>query len=695
MRWLLSLTACLLSTILPAQPREKYAADAFVIMRMAQKFHVQPRTVDESLSVRFFDHFFEEADEARIIFTTEDMSRLLPYRTRLSEEVKMQQTGFLRLVTEMYENRIRRIDSLLATLQKQPFSFIADEKLAVAEDTAYVPVTQVQQKLVKLVKREMLEYFFETIDEMDDTNIAGRKKQIDSLEPEARKKIITRFQRGIKRMQDGMNGIPTSMGNLYCGSLAAAFDPHSAYMPRTEKENFESGIGGKSMRFGFSLSTEGDEEGVSLNELKPGSPAYKSGQLNKGDKIMGIQWEGKKEIDVSEASPAEVSALLGESNYGKVILTVKKADGLLRKVELVKETMETDDDEYRVKIFLLKNDKHSIGYLSLPAFYTDFDDPQNNVKGCANDVAKAILRLKKENITGLVLDLRYNGGGSMQEAVDLSGIFIDAGPVGQASTTGGKVYTLKDVNRGTIYDGPLLLLVNGASASASEMVAGTLQDYHRAVIMGTPTYGKATSQVIMPLDSLTKPDVFNRNSLSQTFLKLTIGKLYRITGISAQGEGVVPDIQLPDIAASLIPHESDAPNYLKVEAIPANRFYTPYGGEGLSAFVYTGRKMIDTSAWYQEVKKNATLMKGATIKKDISLKWQDALAQWEKYRAIGEKIEESVYDSEGMFNIQNTADEEKRLQLSPGMKELNEQLKTALRKDAWIATAFKILSVTK
>jgi carboxyl-terminal processing protease len=677
-----------------AQPRDKYAADAFVIARMAQKFHVQSRPMDESFSVQFFDHFFTEADGDRVIFTTEDMTRLLPYRVGLAEEVLKQQNGFLKLVTGIYEQRTRRIDSILLGLQQQAFSFTSEEKLTVAEDSSYAANAQLQQqKLTKLVKKAILDYIIEHGKLSISTPVARQKKITDSLEPEARKKIITGFQRGLHRLQQGVKGIPASMGNLYCESLATTFDPHTSYLPKTEKENFESSIGSKSMRFGFSLEKEG--ENVSIHDLKPGSAAYKSGQISKGDKIISLQWEGKEPSDVSEASLEEVSAIFAESNYAKMILTIKKADGALRKVELQKESMETDDDENKVKSFLLKSTESTIGYLSLPAFYTDWDDIQHNVKGCANDVAKAILRLKKDNINGLILDLRYNGGGSVQEAIELSGIFIDAGPVGQTVPSGGKMYTLKDVNRGTIYDGSLIVLVNGASASASEMVAGTLQDYHRAIIMGTPTYGKATSQVIMPLDSLTKPDASHQGSMAETFLKLTIEKLYRVTGVSAQRDGVLPDIQLPDLTELVMPREANEPTALYAQRIEANRFYTPYAADNISANIYRGRAMVDTSNWYKQVKKNAGLIKEMNRKTDLSLRLQDALSELGKNEANEKLIDQMVYDASVLFTVQNPLSEEQRLKLLPDAKEMNGHWKTSLLHDAWIATAFQVLSNKK
>lgn len=678
---------------LPAQQRNAYATDAFLIMRMVQKEHVQPKPMDEAFSVHFFDSFMESLDKDRMLFTAADMTRLLPYRTQMCNQVSMMRTDLLQKAISLFEQRLQRMDSLLKKLLQTPFQFSSAVYLRAAEDSVYPINAEAQEKkLMMQVKKEMLDYIIEQGELSKQMPPARLQKLTDSLEPIARKKIIHTYQRYIKQVTQGAAGINASVGNLYCEALAATFDPHTTYLPRTEKENFESEVGAHPMLFGFTL--ESGKEGVLIKELKPGSAAFKSGQLNAGDRFMSLQWENKEPIDVSEAGIQEVSALLSQSNYGKLAITVKKADGILRRVELQKESMDTDgDDDNRVKSFLLKESTHTIGYISLPAFYTDWDNLEHNIKGCANDIAKEILRLRKEGMNGLILDLRYNGGGSMQEAIELSGIFIDAGPVGQVKPREGKVYAVKDVNRGTIYDGPLVLLVNGASASASEMVAGTLQDYHRAVIIGTPTFGKATAQEIMPLDTLAKSGVTSTAS-DQRFIKITTDKLYRVTGATAQGGGVMPDITLPDLSEVYIKREKDDPSALVVQPIDPNRFYTPYAGETLTGMVQRGRLLADTATWSRNLQKNLALLKSKLTEKiSWPLQLQAALAE----RAAMDAVYENLLwqKNQALYMVQNTAVEDQKLKLSPGLAETNQHWKTRLQQDKWVSTAFQVLSIDK
>ncbi|HEY4334631.1 MAG TPA: S41 family peptidase, partial [Puia sp.] len=398
---------------------------------------------------------------------------------------------------------------------------------------------------------------------------------LDSLEPKLRKRASVSMKRMIRRLMQSPTGIGNMIGIIYCQALAMCYDPHTNYFSPDEKADFETAIGNKPLSYG--LTVVEDEEGhAQVGRLLPGGPAFQSGMLSEGDKIVAVRWEGKESIDVSDATAGELYRILSTEGADRLTLGVRKADGTTREVTLQKGrvvgTQEEEDD--KVRGFLLKGATTTVGYISLPAFYEDWEN-NKGVNGCANDVAKEIIKLKKENIGGLILDLRYNGGGSMDEAVQLSGLFIDAGPVGQVISRDAKVYTLKDITRGTVWAGPLLVLVNGSSASASEMVAGTLQDYNRALIVGSPTYGKATAQVVLPMDTTVDLEHFNPQAQASSYLKVTVSKLYRVNGSTAQVSGVKPDVVLPDPPAAETQREADEKFVLPPTPIPANKYYLP------------------------------------------------------------------------------------------------------------------------
>jgi len=563
---------CLFSLLtVRAQEEKKIADQAYLISRMVQRYHVLPKELNTEFSASFFDHFIKTINEGNIILLKSDIDSLNAYKNLLSDEIKNKRTGFLQLIIQLFKNRFRQADSLVYTFTEKPFNLLLKEEFTEYENNnPPIDINGQKIKLYKWLKLKILNDLTEQVDIDATTDIDSVLKQLLTLEPELRKKAIHSFQRSIKRITENPTGVTDAVGKIYCKVLATCFDPHTNFLPPTERESLENELGKSIPKFGFSL---GEEEGTtSIGDLLPGSAAYKSGQLNVGDKIEKIKWNDKAAVDVSDADLEEINEILSSGNQDKLTLTVRKPDGTTRQVELEKQIVEEDLEEEKVKGYILSGHK-KIGFISLPDFYTDWDDRANSINGCANDIAKEIIRLKKENIEGLILDLRFNGGGSMQEAIDLAGIFIDAGPIGQLKTREEKIITLKDGNRGTVYDGPLAILVNAYSASASELVAGTLQDYKRAVVIGSPTFGKGTAQVVMPLDTtidFSKPLTFNEKSNS---LKLTIEHLYRVNGLTVQAKGVTPDILLPDFFQATGKREADQPFVLKPNDISANKYY--------------------------------------------------------------------------------------------------------------------------
>ena len=555
-----------------AQQNRPVATDAYMVTRMAEKFHTQPRPLDRTFSGQFFQQFLNELDGQYFLFLSEDRKRLESFRFQLDDQIRRQRTDFLDLVISIYQQRIRQADSLIDRMSSQPVNFALLDKVTAAEDSiAPLNLNGMRAKLAVLfgmaVRRGLRE-------DLDSLKGSYSKHVSDSTEAVERIKVSNTFNRRINRLTQSPGGLSQALGLTYCNVLASCYDPHSSFFSVTEKEQFEQALGSRKFVFGFAMKEEG--HGVVIDHLQPGSPAFRAGVFSEGDQIMSVQWEGKAPIDVKDAGLQEVDAIFDASNHDQVTITVKKADGTLRQVSLSKELSAGGDDETnRVKGLVLKGTQN-IGYISLPAFYTDWDNSTDRNKGCAEDVAKEILELKKENITGLILDLRYNGGGSVDEAVDLAGLFIDAGPVAQIKSRDEKPYTLKDPNRGTVFDGPLILLVNGYSASASEVIAGTLQDYNRALIIGSPTYGKASGQIVLPLD--TNIEMENAASMKPTdcFLKLTVMRLFRVNGTSVQRTGVHPDIMLPIPTDAVFHREADEPFALEATTIDANKYYKPY-----------------------------------------------------------------------------------------------------------------------
>ena len=672
-----------------AQNFNKPVRDAFLMSRMVAKFHIQPRPLNDDLSAIHFSSLLTSLDEEKCLFTQEDIYKLTAWKHKLDDEVKGRQSAFLQLLASIYKQRLAQVDTMAENICKTPFNFSQKEIFTVAEDTSYpANIAAMRAKNYKLLKLAVLEGVVDYALQRGYVK-APSQKMIDSLEPAIRKKVGATFRRSIKRLLQSPEGIERIVGNVYCHTLAASYDPHTAYLTADVKTEFESHLGKKPMEFGLALDE--DEDGkVQIGYLKPGSSAFQCGQLNEGDKIISLQWDNREPIDVSTASLAEIDQMLAGAGSGKVTMSVKKTDGTTRQVSLQKAEAATASDDDRVKGFILKGPK-KLGYISLPAFYTDWED-YNGVNGCANDVAKEIIKLKKENIEGLVLDLRYNGGGSMQEGIDLAGLFIDAGPVAQVQTRDAKITSLKDVNRGMVYDGPLLLLVNGASASASEMVAATLQDYNRALVLGSPTFGKATIQVILPMDTTIDLETFTERKQADSYVKLTISKLYRLNGSSSQLKGVQPQVVVPDAGDAVNQREADQPNALVAPEIPANKYYRPITTLNITGTPDIARKEIETSVFFKELHDYISQVKTSMQKRDRSLNVQEA---WTAEKTGGINLEMTFTGkpvNTAGFTVTNHAYEEQRLNANRDLQALSVEWKGQIATDPYVQIAYRVLS---
>ncbi|MFY7900139.1 MAG: carboxy terminal-processing peptidase [Chitinophagaceae bacterium] len=670
---------------------QKNAENAFLITKMADKFHVQPKPVDDAFSQHIFHSIFSELDHDKIIFTQANIQSLQVFQTRLDDEIKLRKTDFLTKLLTLYKQQIILVDTTLTLLAKKPFNLYLSEKITVTEDTTYaINDVLLQQKIAKYCKQGVLNYVASYW--LDSAKPLVQKKFVDSIEPIARKKIITSVKRSFSSLLQQANAIEKELMNVYCNVVAQAYDPHSSFFTADAKTNFENQLGKKPLRFGFSLD-EDDDGSVAIRELKPGSPAYKSGLLNAGDKVIAVQWEGKESITVADKGAEFISNLLEGNTNNKLTLSVRKADGTIQSVILQKQEIDNgEEDDSKVKSFVLKGAK-SIGYISLPAFYEDWASNEIGINGAANDIGKEILKLKKENIQGLIIDVRYNGGGSMQEAIELAGIFIDAGPVGQVKSREPKPYTLKDANRGTLYDGPLVVMVNGYSASASEMLAGTLQDYHRAVIVGSPTFGKATAQIILPLDTTVSLDKEYRSIKAEAYVKITISSLYRVTGKTAQGKGVQPDIILPDLLSVNGEREADQQFSLIVNDIEPNKYYKPYTPISMNVIKATAQAEVTNSSVFSAIQEKITQLKIKKVEKDISLFLTDFIAEYKKVELADEEDEIEVEKNKltSNFSIISPSFYDKQISSTTKRNLMNEQWINFLSKDPYIKTSFEVL----
>lgn len=549
----------------PAQSVDHFCDQNKSLLYMFESKHYQPIAMGGELSSRTYKLFLQALDPHGLYFVATDTNILTSCKRNIVEDPDNAdcKITFQKICT-LYHQRLKEADTLISQLLQKPFDFALKDSIYFG-DNEKLTLARDQQMLkrgwIRWLTYEALLYLFSP-DSTNDKPFAKSNQVLLRKEPEVRNKLKVREKRYIRRILNNPDGFENYVASAFLNAEAMSFDPHSSYFSPGEKRNFESSISPEALSYGFEI--EDNPNGtVQISRLVPGGPAWKSNELHKGDVLIQVRWPKGEVVDFSCSDRDEADEIIQSSASDKMELTVKKPNGQLKSVLLIKKMLKTDEN--LIKSFVLKG-KKNVGYISLPGFYTEWEN--QDPTGCSNDIAKEIVKLKQENIEGVIIDLRNNGGGAMSEAIALAGTFIEGGPLSILSERNRKLTLLRDASMGTVYDGPLVLMVNGFSASASEILAASLQDYHRALIVGSPTFGKATGQIIIPLDSTAK-------SKDEGFVKITTSRFYRLNGSSYQRKGVIPDIALPSNFEGFSYQEVNQPYAFEPDSVIRKVHYTP------------------------------------------------------------------------------------------------------------------------
>lgn len=668
----------------PAQSPGNFANEARLLKKALIENHVQPRKIDDKYSAWVFDHFIEELDPERTFFTEKDIAAITSLRTKIDDDLNGPEWNFLPQITQLYQKVLDRYSLTITEAAAQPTDFLKDESFK--EDTIWcVDAASLKTKC-------KLSFWYNTLERVADLRERYPEKPekdfLVAYEKPAREQVRKVMLREADRITHHVTGFENHVASEFFKALAAAFDPHTTYFSAQEVETFMSSLSSKGYYFGFTLG-ENEKGEVTITQLTPGGPAWKSGQVNTGDVLQTLHWQGQDPIDLWGVDLDEVNDMLLENDYTSLELTLRKSDGTSKTVALRKEKLESE--QAIVKSFVLDGQK-KIGYISLPDFYTDWGNEDGSQ--CANDVAREVIKLKNENIDGLILDLRFNGGGSMVEAVAMAGIFIDAGPVGIIKTRSGELISVKDMNRGTVYDGPLAIMVNGLSASASEFLAAALQDYNRAIIIGGNTYGKATAQRLTSTNSTAPVTQTKGNPAGNNIgvASITIEKLYRITGKTAQRTGVVPDVYLPDALEALPLREEDMPGAFMPDTIVKKMYYKTFAPLPVKELSEKSGQRVLKQPKFAELKKlSQHIAELGDMNQSIPLQWEKFKKMYADGESIVKRVEKNSDTDESVFKASRMKSEEQRMQMNGYVNEFNQTWIKNLQEDISLNEAFLII----
>lgn len=530
------------------------------LVSLLQKEHFAPRNIDDRFSEKLFFKFLHSLDERHLLFLKSEVLGFTASKLTLDDELNNRQLRFVANIAPVYRVSLERSKRILEALKKKEFKIIKGEKyiphfkdsLNYASDKA-----DLMLRWENYIKLKVLLKDFQNREDSNAVKISYN---------EIYQKILSKEQTKINAVLAEHKSSLRGLYYEYARCIPALFDPHSNYMSYNDYQNFETMLSTGEYKFGITVD-KNKFGAVEIIRVTPGSPAWKSGKINIGDVITHLKWQNSEKIEVADLDLHEVSELLDYSNNLYLEFTIQSATGVVQVLSLKKE--KSSSTENTVKGYVLTGkDNRKFGYINLPSFYTLFES--ENALGCANDVARELVKLQQENIEGLIFDLRNNGGGSLKEGLELSGIFINEGTLGVYKKKGVPPILMKDWNRGVAYNGPMVVMINGHSASASELMASTLQDFNRAVIVGSDTYGKATGQEMFPLNP-NESSVMD--SLKSGFASITILKLYRVTGRSNQVSGLHPDIVIPDPFVDLYENESKEPEALVKDTVLKKTYY--------------------------------------------------------------------------------------------------------------------------
>jgi len=662
--------------------RSSFQEKAWVLKRMIELKHYFPKPVDDSFSIAVFNSVINTADPRGLYFTAPEYKQLSARRYSLDDEINGGNSGFFELFKSLYKRSLTRADSIIMQIQK-PFDFAGKEfisyRQAAGEPDFAIDAKAQSTRWQKYLKYKVLTRAYEYVE--DSTELV-LKPVLTRQESSIREKIKKAQLKRIRKYLENPVVFDAFITNLYLNSIASTFDPHTNYFSPEQKEEFRISVSSEDYFFGIEFN-ENEKGEIVVENISPGGPAWKSGEINKGDQLISLLWEGQEVQDVETADIEEVFAILDQSNQNPLLFRFRKPDGTMSNVMLKKEKLE--NEENIVKSYLLKGEK-KVGYILLPGFYTEWETESGS--SCANDVAKEILKLKKENIEGLILDVRYNGGGSLGETLEMAGIFIDEGPFIAEKTKEQKIITLKDPNRGTIYDGPLVLMVNGQSASASEILAAILQDYNRAVIVGSPTFGKATMQQVFPMDTISARLASMESN--KDAVKITVAKLFRMDGKTVQLRGVTPDILLPDAFDGLEIGERFEKFALTADTVRKNNYYKLAPKLPVAVLSSRSATRIASHADFIHAsklmsKQRSSLASGTlTIPLDVS-----GFESWAKIFHEGPARTE---DKTAAYVVENHELDKKFIQNNIHAKTINESWLRNLGEDFYLEEAFLVLS---
>lgn len=605
----------------------------FTIIRQSlEAAHYENIKFDDNFSSKAFDAYLSQLDYSKRFLLKSDVEALSTFRYAIDDEIKNAEFGLYNVATEIIKKRYEQAAVYYREAISSPLDFTVNEYVHTNRDSIDYAVSEAELRdnWRKTTKLAVLERIYDQLviqeKAIKDNDTSYKVKSMDSIQANAVARVKESYDAWMKRLA----GIKDSEWmSIYLNSIIGVCDPHSEYLPPTEKTNFDIAMSGKFEGIGATLQNRNGQ--TKVIDIIPGSASWRQGELEVNDIILKVGQGDAEPVDISNMELDDAVKLIRGKKGSIVKLTVKKIDGTINVIPIERDVVIIEETYAKSSILTSKDGKTRVGYLYLPKFYADFND--KNGRFCSKDVKTELEKLASENVDGVVFDLRNNGGGSLSDVVDMSGLFISSGPIVQVKTKDGEIRHLDDKDPMISYKGPMVVMVNNFSASASEILAAALQDYDRAIIMGSQSsYGKGTVQSVIDFDRY----VQGYQSIKPLgAIKLTIQKFYRINGGTTQLKGVIPDIILPDNYAYMNVGEKESHYALPFDEIQRASYLPWAHAYDKNWVVSESRARIAANPVFKQIDDNARRLKARSDESLYPL-------NLEAYRKYQQKIKDEA-----------------------------------------------------
>ena len=666
---------------------EKDKVLIYVLKNILTRGHFVVKDMNDDFSEHVFDSFIDGLDGSKRYFTQKDIKEFSQYKFQIDNQLLQDDLTFYKLVYGRFLDKIKNAKSYYGDLLAQPFNFNKNETIDL--DYKKMPFAKNDNELIDYWRKQLKLQTLSRIQEQSDLQEDKIKKDKNyktksfaTLEKEARTEVLKNMDELYIRIEELEHD---DWFSTFLNSVVGAFDPHTTYMDPSIKERFDQTISGKLEGIGARLQKKGIYTHVF--ELVAGGPASKQGELEPGDIILKVAQGDQEPLDIVGMRLDDAIKFIKGKKGTEVRLTVKKKlDGSTKIISIIRDVVQLD--ETFVKSSIVEKDGKKYAIIDLPSFYIDFSD--NNYRDSAKDMEKEIERLKAEGVNGLIVDLRNNGGGSLKTAIEISGLFIDKGPIVQVKYRGENPIVKEDIDPAVQWDGAVVVLVNEFSASASEIFAAAMQDYKRGVILGgNQTYGKGTVQNVLPINQF-----YPKYEKDLGYLKMTIQKFYRVNGGSTQKEGVYSDIAMPSRLSYMKYGERDLEGSLDWDKVPQAKYNQTNSYANFNDVVYNSKQRIANSENFKLVNEYAKWLKKNQDNSSYSLNYKKFFKANDTKEKEAEKFK-SVFDYKSDLSFTSPNYEKTLFKNDKDLADKRIAWHKNLSKDMYISEALNVLSELK